>query len=545
MEHPPTSARRAKWLGVGITAALLLAACGAATPAPTAAPPKPTDAPKPAATTAPAAPAATTAPAATAVPAATAFPPAPVATAASRPNLSGELVVNTWRDISADPKHPSYTMYLLMQQWAKNHPNVKLTLQPMLGTVTDLFGYITTNLRSKTLADVVMQYFPSPAQIDVDLQYDFTADLAKPNPYSSNPTWKDDFPLKAIALDGVTTGGKTVMVGTTFVGDLGDTAVLYNMDLLNKAGVTALPKTWAEFVDAEKKLKAAGIQPFFMPTAGNEAYVFSWYVGILTDELMPDIIKACDGQADEKKDGQISQKEASWCIKTGKWNVKDPGVQALFTTFKDWSPYFHEGYLAPPAPGNLFTQGKVAFYPIVRLNMPIIEGDPNVKFNWGTFYLPSLKGGTPKRIGNAGLGSGSQYLFIPKTTVDKGRLDLALDLLQYVTSAKGNDYWCGIQSVPCFVSGTAPEKVFAGNPQQAKRYSGFIDPPASTSRASFMDINNSFAQASTVAEIKIFQDYLAGTATLEQSMVAYQKLLDTLAETAVRQHPEWKADTWK
>lgn len=33
------------------------------------------------------------------------------------------------------------------------------------------------------------------------------------------------------------------MVGTTFVGDLGDTAVLYNMDLLNKAGITALPKT--------------------------------------------------------------------------------------------------------------------------------------------------------------------------------------------------------------------------------------------------------------------------------------------------------------
>ncbi|HQV26734.1 MAG TPA: hypothetical protein PKZ61_01490, partial [Thermoflexales bacterium] len=63
MEHPPSSARRAKWLGVGITAALLLAACGAATPAPTAAPAKPTDAPKPAATTAPAAPAATTAPA--------------------------------------------------------------------------------------------------------------------------------------------------------------------------------------------------------------------------------------------------------------------------------------------------------------------------------------------------------------------------------------------------------------------------------------------------------------------------------------------------
>ena len=115
MEHPPTSARRAKWLGVGITAALLLAACGAATPAPTAVPAKPADTPKPAA------PAATTVPAATTAPAAPTFPPAPVATAASRPDLKGELVINTWRDIAADPKHPSYTMYLLMQQLSLIH----------------------------------------------------------------------------------------------------------------------------------------------------------------------------------------------------------------------------------------------------------------------------------------------------------------------------------------------------------------------------------------------------------------------------------------
>lgn len=104
---------------------------------------------------------------------------------------------------------------------------------------------------------------------------------------------------------------------------------------------------------------------------------------------------------------------------------------------------------------------------------------------------------------------------------------------------------CGLQSVPCFVSVHRAREGLRRQPAQAKRYSGFIDPPASTSRASFMDINNAFAQASTVAEIKIFQDYLAGTATLDQTLAAYQKLLDTLAETTSRQHPEWKAETWK
>ena len=67
-------------------AALVLSACGAATPAPTAVPPKPTEAPKPAATAAPAAtavpakPTDVPKPAATAVPAATVAPSRPTGT---------------------------------------------------------------------------------------------------------------------------------------------------------------------------------------------------------------------------------------------------------------------------------------------------------------------------------------------------------------------------------------------------------------------------------------------------------------------------------
>jgi hypothetical protein len=421
----------------------------------------------------------------------------------------------------------------------------------MLGNVTDLFGYITTNLRSKTLADVVMQYFPSPAQLDGDLQYDFTADLAKPNPYSTNPTWKVDFPLDGAALRDVTVGGKTLMVGTTFSGDLGDTAILYNQEILDKAGIKALPKTWAEFINDLKVIKAAGYQAWYMPTAGNENYIFSWYVSILTDELMPDIIKACDGQAPTSvKDGLISQLEATWCIKKGQWNVKNPGVQALFTTMKDWSAYFNDGYLAPPQPGDAFIQGKLAFRSIVRINMPIVEGDPTIKFKWGSFYLPPLKGtaGTPDgivhRVGNAGAGQGQQFLFIPKTAQDHGKLDLALDLVQYVTSPKSIEYWCSIQSIPCYTPGTPIEKIFPNDTTMQDRYRGFIDPPALNNRASFLDVNSAFGQANSVQEIKIFQDYLGGTTTLEQALPVYQKMLDQMADTTIRQHPEWNADKW-
>lgn len=523
---------------------LFLSACTAtATPSPTAAPPTaPPVAAATATTSAPAQPAATETVAAPTEPAA---PAPPIATAASRPDLKGELVINTWRDIGADPKHPSYSLHLLIQEWAKNHPDVTVSYQPMLGTVIELFGYITTNLRSGTLGDVVMQYFPSPAQLDPDLQYDFSADLTKPNPYSTNPTWRDDFPLDGAAFRNVTVDSKVLMVGTTFVGDLGDTAVLYNQDLLDQAGVTQLPKTWEELYDAMAKLKAAGIDPVYMPTAGNEAYIFSWYVSILSDEFLGDIVKACDGQVGEQQDGLISQKEATWCIKKGKWNAQDPGVRALFEEMKKWSEYWHEGYLAPPAPGDLFVQGKVAFRPIVRINMSFVEGDPSITFKWGSFYFPPvLPGTTPHRVGNAGAGQGSQFLFIPKTTVDNGKLDLALDLLQYITSPKSLEYWCTLQQVPCYEPGTSIEEIFPDDPVRRERYRGFVEPPALNNRASFLDVNNAFGQANSVREIQIFQDYLGGTTDLDQALDAYQKMLDELADNVILQHPEWGADQW-
>ena len=413
----------------------------------------------------------------------------------------------------------------------------------MLGTVTDIFGYIATNLRSQTLEDGVVMLYPSPAQMDVDLQYDFAPDLARPNPYSTNKTWRDDFPLDGIALAGVTTQGKVLMVSNTYVGDLGDGALLYNQEILDKAGVTALPKTWAEFTDALQKIKAAGFQPLYMPTAGNENYIFVWQTGIWSDQLLGDIVKACDGQAGDKADGLISQVEAVWCLKKGTWSSEN--MRPLFELTKDMSQYFHDGYLAPPAPGDPFTQGKIAFRWLSRLNVSIVAADPNINFAWGSFYEPPLQeGGKVVRYGNAGAGAGGQYLFIPKTTVDKGKLDLALDLAQYVTSPQANAYWCSLQPVPCYDPGTTIDQIFPNDTAKQNIWRGFVEPGALGRRFSGLDINNAFGPANSVQEIKIYQDYLGGTVTLDEALTAWQRLADQLAEKAIREHPEWNADKW-
>jgi ABC-type glycerol-3-phosphate transport system substrate-binding protein len=470
---------------------------------------------------------------------------APVASSAGEQKFSGELIINTWSDITVDPNHPSYALHELIQQWATLHPDVTVTYQPMLGTVPERFGYISTNLRSQTLADVVMQYFPSPAQLDVDLQYDFSSDLDQPNPYSDNATWREDFPLNGVALRDVTVDGKVLMVGTTYSGDLGDTAVLYNKDILDQAGVERLPQSWSEFYEAMSKIKAAGFQPFYMPTTGTDGYIFTWYVVLTSAQLMDDVVAQCDGQVGEEANGVISQKEAVWCIDKGYWNARHPGVVQTFEEMKKWSEFFHEGYLAPSAPGNLFAQGKIAFFPTVRLVMGVYENDPNMTFEWGSFYLPALKDGEiAPRLGNSGAGQGSQYLFIPKTTVDKGKLEMARDLLQYVTSPAAIEFWCSRQPVPCFAPGTPLEEIIPGDPVKQARYHGFIDPPTLNNMVSRLDANNVFGPAIVVQEMQILQDYLAGNADLEQTLDKYQAFLEQQARNVILQRPEWNADSW-
>jgi multiple sugar transport system substrate-binding protein len=52
--------------------------------------------------------------------------------------------------------------------------------------------------------------------------------------------------------------------------------VFYRKDIFKKAGIAAEPKTWAEFMDANKKLKAAGVTPFTV--GGRDAWTLAgWF----------------------------------------------------------------------------------------------------------------------------------------------------------------------------------------------------------------------------------------------------------------------------
>jgi raffinose/stachyose/melibiose transport system substrate-binding protein len=58
--------------------------------------------------------------------------------------------------------------------------------------------------------------------------------------------------------------------------DLGMVGFWYNKDLFAKAGVNSPPKTWNEFIDAVKRLKAAGVVPLALAGAEKWPGHFYW-----------------------------------------------------------------------------------------------------------------------------------------------------------------------------------------------------------------------------------------------------------------------------
>jgi raffinose/stachyose/melibiose transport system substrate-binding protein len=144
--------------------------------------------------------------------------------------------------------------------------------------------------------------------------------------------------------------------------------VLYNKDLFNQAGITGVPKTWDEVLDACAKLKAIGVAGFTV----DDAYMAN-YFGYNMDRIVG--IDACKRMVD---------------------NNDFSGPQTL-RYGQIWENMARNGYIHPNAAANVFPSGQVNEYAGGRAAMYLngtwlpneIKGNaPN--FNWGQFAFPAI-----------------------------------------------------------------------------------------------------------------------------------------------------------
>lgn len=146
--------------------------------------------------------------------------------------------------------------------------------------------------------------------------------------------------------------------------------MFYRKDLFQKAGIAAEPKTWAELMEASKKLKAAGISPFAV--AGRDAWTLAGWFDYL----------------DLRINGYAFHQQ----LMNGEIAYTDARVKKVYTTWKGLldSKYFIDNPLSydlDAAQPFLF-QGKAA---MMLMGTFIAKGfPPKQKEVMGYFQFPAI-----------------------------------------------------------------------------------------------------------------------------------------------------------
>lgn len=469
--------------------------------------------------------------------------------------LSGELTVSFWGNVDEyeqglSDNRPWEATYNLIKQWDEMHENVTVTFisQPIDG----IYDRIRTQLISGTLPDVVAVY-PNDVILDgnQDLVYDLTPNLAEKNPYGEFDTWKEEFwydqslGLRANSIP----KDKIFFVGNSLPANIGQLVMFYNQTAFEEAGIAKFPETFAEMMTDCDALKAKGWTPMFADAAGGPtlSWYSSWMGEQMLDPITQNIIKAW-GVADGYS--ALTEEMIAWAIKNDVLKGSDPLVLELARLMKDMKDRcWNEDWQAADSTVDYFLTKKVAMTHNGFWALPQYKESADRDFEFGTFVFPLITKessdlvqlNTVRRWGGVEGGEIGNSFMIPTTTVDNGKLPLALDLVQFLTARPTNGLWCDTQYPPCIPKDQPVDQVITDPIEQAQLY-GFYNPPMSAETA-VRNIGNSDWTPDGVW-LRLFDLYASGSISLEDFGTQLESEYERWADKDIVDHPDWDTANW-
>jgi raffinose/stachyose/melibiose transport system substrate-binding protein len=158
---------------------------------------------------------------------------------------SAPVTINWWHIATTEPNKTMYNDIAVA--YMKDHPNVKI-VQNVIENAS-FKSKLTTVMQSGSPPDLFQSWGGG-------VLFEFAkAGLVKDISSSLQGEWGNS--ISKSLLDIYSQGGKTY--GVPF--NMGMVGIWYNKAQFQKAGITAPPATWPEFLDAVKKLKAVGTTP--------------------------------------------------------------------------------------------------------------------------------------------------------------------------------------------------------------------------------------------------------------------------------------------
>lgn len=212
--------------------------------------------------------------------------------------------------------------------------------------------------------------------------------LERPNPFVGagelgSRQWWDQFKYQAISRGKAAPDGR--MYCLTF--DMIETGVFYNKNIFRRLGLEP-PKDWLEFLRVQQKIKAAGLIPFLVGSTS----VADWGMDLVFDQLYGEILSGIDLAKDPVReaymDGYLDWDELAFLHGKGFFTRRDPRFVETFRILKAWRRFFQKNMASEIF--KLFVTQQGAMLWDASPTVARLEGDPDLEFEWGVFYLPPI-----------------------------------------------------------------------------------------------------------------------------------------------------------
>jgi len=358
--------------------------------------------------------------------------------------LSGEISVylNSYYDATADKETADVTAGIA-KEYEAAHPGVKINLVQAVPTGTDLEAWLAARMAANQTPDIMWQQFSTRNQRASTWWVPLNQYLSAPNPYIAAGTpghdkWSDSLP-DYVMNQTKAADGNWYQVSLDWV----ETGLFYNKDLFSKAGVDPTTwNSWGTFVKDMQTVKSkTGVNALGMFVTQQGWSNWWWVDDMLMTANWAD--KENDFYMDKYKTAsphrQLNPEEVAKAIIDGKLNATDPRMDNFLKMSKEYVGLLPSDYASIPNLDELdplFFGGKVASVWTGTWKNKLYA--KSIPFNYGIAYLPPFTkddapGGTGTAYRVGGPSSAGQY-GIPQSTLKAGKMDLALDFLQFLSA---------------------------------------------------------------------------------------------------------------
>jgi raffinose/stachyose/melibiose transport system substrate-binding protein len=252
----------------------------------------------------------------------------------------------------------------LTQQYEAAHKNVTVQWLPNNTTgITQANAAMESQASGGSAPDVVWeQYGPvTSGALPAGLLQNIKPYLEKPNPYvPGNTSWLSLFTSLTVPYMTSPDGSIDIILGSNV-----ETGMFYSKAAFAKAGITATPTTWADFMTDLGKLKAAGVSPILFTTGApcNP----SWFERLASSSLLAGQI----GQFDVNHAQVTNGLDVAVGIQKGIIGMNNPRYAQVWKILGQLASYSGSGestydacsnpnITTPPlSPQSLLVQGKV------------------------------------------------------------------------------------------------------------------------------------------------------------------------------------------